>query len=166
MNAWRWPVLLLVLVLTAAAAIVDWPGAEPDAAPRAAVERTPGTDAQSRRDVPLPAEVLALAGQAVPRFAQQGPDLFPKVDFSRKPVPHKPAPPPPPVAPPLPFRYLGKAIEGSSISVFLADGARTHVAKVGSVLGNYRVEEISNSAATLVFLPLNEKQQILFGSSN
>ena len=74
--------LLLVLVLTVAAAIFDWPGSEPDAAPRAAVERNPSADAQSRRDVPLQTEVLPLAGQAGPRFSQQGPDLFPKVDFS------------------------------------------------------------------------------------
>lgn len=167
MNAQRWPVLLILLALTVAAAVLDWPGVEPEESPTALKKVGPR---QLPKDIQTPVDrregVLTAEHETGARFSQPDLDLFAAVDFQPKPIVHRAAPLPVPVAPPLPFRYQGKSIEGSRVSVFLAEGARTHVIRVGSVLGNYRVEEISNSAATLVFLPLNEKQQILFGSAN
>ena len=167
MNARRWPVLLILLALTVAAAVLDWPGVEPEES-RDVLKKVESR--QLPKDIQTEADsrerAVTAATETGARFSHSGFDLFAAVDFQPKPVVHRAAPLPAPVAPPLPFRYQGKSIEGSRVSVFLAEGARTHVIRVGSVLGNYRVEEISNSAATLVFLPLNEKQQILFGSAN
>jgi hypothetical protein len=50
--------------------------------------------------------------------------------------------------------------------VFLAQGARTHLAHKGDVLMDYKVEEITPARMTLVYLPLNEKQYLTFGSEN
>jgi hypothetical protein len=63
----------------------------------------------------------------------------------------------------LPFRYLGKLLEEDAVMVFLAQGARTHLAHKGDVLMDYKVEEITPARMTLVYLPLNEKQYLTFG---
>jgi hypothetical protein len=83
----------------------------------------------------------------------------------------QPPPPPPPkaqapTAPPLPFLYLGKVLEEGAVMVFLAQGARTFLAHKGDVLLDYKVEEITPARMTLVYLPLNEKQYLTFGSEN
>ena len=72
-----------------------------------------------------------------------------------------PAPPPViPVAPPVPFTFVGALEEkGSTFRVFLSKGDQLLVAKVNDVLeGRYRIEQITESAVTLTYLPLNQKQ--------
>ncbi len=94
------------------------------------------------------------------------PELFAQVDWRPKPPP----PPKPvaqrPVAPGLPFRYLGKVIDGDKVTAFLGEGPRTHMLRTGDVLANYRVEEVTASGITLVYLPLNETQELNFGTDN
>jgi len=76
-----------------------------------------------------------------------------------------PPPPPPPQAPPLPFSYLGKVAEGSDTTVFLAMGDRNLVVKPGEVIDNsYRLEEVSDTAIVLTYLPLTVKQTLPIGA--
>jgi hypothetical protein len=73
-----------------------------------------------------------------------------------------PAPPPPaPVAPPLPFRYLGKFVDGERNAVYLARGDEPFLAVPGAALGaEYRVEDVSPGAVTLVYVPLGTRQRL------
>jgi len=79
----------------------------------------------------------------------------------------KPPPPPPPApsAPPNPFKYLGKQQSGSEIMVFLSEGEKTWVVQENAALGSqYRVESIRPPRLTLVYLPLNIRQDIVIGN--
>ena len=69
-------------------------------------------------------------------------------------------------APPLPFTYLGKVMEGESFVVFLSEGGRTHLVRSGDVVATYRVQEITAKDMTLVYTPLEETQKLNFGSAN
>lgn len=76
-----------------------------------------------------------------------------------------PPAPPPPQAPPLPFAYVGRLAEGKSTTVFLAMGDRNLVVRPGDVIdNNYRVEEVTESAVVLTYLPLTVKQTLPIGA--
>jgi len=76
-----------------------------------------------------------------------------------------PAPPPPPQAPPLPFSYLGKLAEGDNTTVFLAMGDRNLVVRTGDVIdNNYRVDEVTDAAVVMTYLPLTQKQILAIGA--
>src|SRR5207344_2347728 len=76
-----------------------------------------------------------------------------------------PAPPPRPEAPPLPFTYLGKLVEEASTTLFLAREDRNYVVRTGDTIeGTYRIEEIRDEAAVLVYLPLKSKQTLAFAA--
>ena len=81
-------------------------------------------------------------------------------------VPPRPqaAKPPRPQAPPVPYRYFGKMMEGDVPQAFLRQGDRVVVVKVGDVLANnYRVENIAPEIVSLTYLPLGTRQTVLFG---
>jgi hypothetical protein len=71
-----------------------------------------------------------------------------------------PAPPPAPAAPPLPFRYLGRMVKGERTVVFLEHGPGVASGAVGETVDNYRIESISASAVTFVYLPLGVPQTL------
>jgi hypothetical protein len=74
---------------------------------------------------------------------------------------------PVPTAPPLPFKFLGKQKIGNEIKVFLAEGDKTLVVAESTKIGSqYVVESISPPKMTLVYLPLNTKQDIAIGVFN
>lgn len=78
----------------------------------------------------------------------------------------KAPPPPPPRAPALPFTYLGKLQDGAAVTVFVAQGERSHVLKSGDKLASYQVESISPTDMVFIYLPLGEKQRLSFGTAN
>lgn len=65
-----------------------------------------------------------------------------------------------PVAPPLPFRYLGKMIEDGKLAVFLARGDESLSVKAGQTIGEYRVEKVTDSEVVFTYLPLKTKQSL------
>jgi hypothetical protein len=75
-------------------------------------------------------------------------------------------PPEAPRAPPLPFVYLGKMLDGTRVTAFVSMGANTHLLHIGDTLREYRVEEISPREITFVYLPLNQKQRLSLGIEN
>lgn len=80
-----------------------------------------------------------------------------------------PPPPPPskPVAPPLPFKYLGKLIEDGEPRVFLDHQGKYLIARLGDVInGTYSVEEIAGGRMTFLYQPLKEKQTLSIGPDN
>lgn len=83
------------------------------------------------------------------------------------PPPPKPLPPPPPTAPPLPFTYLGKKLEGGAWEVYLARRDQTFIVNVQTVIENtYRVDEIKPPTLSLTYLPLNQTQTLTIGGTD
>lgn len=74
--------------------------------------------------------------------------------------------PPPPMAPPVPFAYLGKRLEGEKWQVFLGRADQTFVVSVGSTIDNlYRVDSISPPNLSLTYLPLGQSQSVSIGET-
>lgn len=71
------------------------------------------------------------------------------------------APPPAPTPPPLQFKYIGKAIEGHKIWVFLTQNDENYIARIGEKVDEqYRLDTINDESVTLTYLPLNAKQTL------
>jgi hypothetical protein len=78
-----------------------------------------------------------------------------------RPVAQAPVAPPKPVAPPMPYRVAGQVSHDGMNQVVLARDERVFTVSEGDTLDNvYRVEAIRPDSVTLVYLPLNERQQI------
>jgi len=68
-------------------------------------------------------------------------------------------PPPAPTAPPLPFTYLGKIIDGDRMTVFIARGDEHYLVEAGqTIAGQYRVEQVTAEAVAFTYLPLGTRQ--------
>jgi hypothetical protein len=158
------------LIATVAAAVIP---AEPDEAPvaerRAETARPPRENAGARLNTaeksaaPLPELPLERLEQRGSREAVR--DAFEARSWA--PPPPKPAPPPPPQAPPLPFKYMGKIMDGGQVVVFLIKQDKNYVVRAGDKLDNdYQVEEINPGLMTLTYLPLGQKQTIAIGAAN
>jgi hypothetical protein len=125
--------------------------------------RAPETVAESVPEKPVVQEDLDL--QRLKRVRKEGEiqDLFAGRSPNPPPAPvvavAKPAPPPAPTAPPLPFKYLGRMVDGGKVVVFLERNQDNFAAAAGDTLdGTYRLESIGESAVQFVYLPLGEKQ--------
>jgi hypothetical protein len=82
------------------------------------------------------------------------------------PPPPKPVPPPPPTAPPMPFSFLGRYMEGQKLTILLVRGDRMYTVAEGEVIDNtYRVERLNGEQVELTYLPLNIKQTISTGGT-
>ena len=72
-----------------------------------------------------------------------------------------------PTAPPLPFRYVGRAVEDSRIAVFLERGNENYSVATGERAGrDYRVEQITDASVTFTYLPLGERQTLVVPARN
>ena len=70
-----------------------------------------------------------------------------------------PAPPPAPTAPPLPFTYLGKIMDGGRVAVFLARGDQHYTVEAGQTIEKqYKVEQVTETAVTFTYLPMRTRQ--------
>ena len=107
---------------------------------------------------------LSLADRAgVP--AQAG-DPFAVRDFNPR-----PAPPPvvvvapvvsqPPAAPQLPFRYVGRMVDGDTIVLLLARGEEILTVQPGQDLGaQWRLEQVSEHEIVFTYLPLKARRSL------
>jgi hypothetical protein len=78
-------------------------------------------------------------------------------------IPRRNSPPRAPEAPPIPFAYVGKMIEGATTTVFLTKQGDNYMVRAGDTLdGTYRVEEVGDEALVLMYLPLRAKQILPF----
>lgn len=94
-------------------------------------------------------------------------DLFPALSWTPPPPPPPPpAKPPPPMAPPVPFVYFGKKLEGGQWEAYLGRGEEVFIVREGMALdGTYQVKSINPPTLTLVYLPLQQSQTIPIGGS-
>jgi hypothetical protein len=73
----------------------------------------------------------------------------------------KSTPPPTPTAPPLQFKYTGKAIADNETWVFLSQSGENLIAKIGGKINDkYRLDSINDDSITMTYLPLNAKQTL------
>jgi hypothetical protein len=64
-------------------------------------------------------------------------------------------------APPLPFIYLGKAIEDGKLEVFLSRGDKNYSVHSRQKLDDeYRVDKVTENSVTFTYLPLKTKQTL------
>jgi hypothetical protein len=78
-----------------------------------------------------------------------------------------PAAPAAPIAPPLPFKYLGKIIDGEKLAVFLARGDDNYSVEPGQTIdGQYRLEQVTDNAVTFIYLPMGTRQVLSVPSVN
>jgi hypothetical protein len=106
---------------------------------------------------------LSLAGLDARGLDEMKTDLFASKSWY---VPPPPPPPPKPTAPPLPFTFLGRLIEGDQAAVFVSSGDRNQVLRVGDVVGGaWRVDAIEPTRMKFTYLPLNENQYLALGAA-
>ncbi|HEY5899654.1 MAG TPA: hypothetical protein VIV54_18965 [Burkholderiales bacterium] len=65
-----------------------------------------------------------------------------------------------PEAPPLPFRYIGKMLDGDKLSVFIANGGESFAVAAGDRIGDYRIESVTEAEIRFTYLPLKTKQSL------
>ncbi len=83
---------------------------------------------------------------------------LPAVAIPQLSIPLPPPPPPKPVAPPLPFKYLGKMGEHHAVQ----KEEEMYELVVGQTIAeHYKVENLTDEQATFIYLPLEERQVLL-----
>ena len=127
------------------------------------------------RALPGPASASLEVAALIPRQqlisaaadGHQSRDLFPPLSWTPPPpLPEKSASPPPPMAPPVPFVYLGKKLEGGQWEAYLGVGEQVFIVREGMTLaGTYKVKAVSPPTLTLIYLPLKQSQAIPIGES-
>lgn len=70
-----------------------------------------------------------------------------------------------PETPTLPFIYLGRITEDGVTSLFLAQGERNLVVKLGETVDEYRLERLTDAAAEFIYLPKKTKQSLTIKDS-
>lgn len=119
---------------------------------------------EAPRETANEAEHLQLERLERRKFSAQAGDIFRRQSWAPPPPP--PSKPPPPSPPPLQFKYLGRVIEGDETRVFLALAERNYIVKPGeNIDSQYRMDEVSDHAITLTYLPLNAKQMLAIAGS-
>lgn len=151
-------VALAIIALTLVASVVL--GRE--TAPRPAVvalavpQGTPAAPSEALPDLDLQQLNRVRTGDEIT-------DLFAprKTALPAAAVASQPPPPPAPSAPPLPFTYLGKLIDGDKLEVFVAhEGEHYSLEKGKTISGEYRVESVTAHAVSFIYLPLGIRQKL------
>jgi len=167
----RWVVYAIVLLLALTA--VRWAGGQDRAEPRLAVAYQAERLERPAREAPPAAGQAETSPEVrldrLERRAAAAPAGDPFQARSWEPalaVVRRNLPPPPPQAPPLPFTYLGKMIDGEQTTVFLTRQDRNYVVRLGDTLdGSYRVEKIEEDRVALTYLPLGTEQTLPFAAT-
>ena len=87
-------------------------------------------------------------------------DAFAPRNFSPVVPPQEAGPAAKREAPALPFRYLGKMLDGDKLAVFLANGAESYTVTEGERVGDYRIDKITEAEIRFSYLPLKTKQSL------
>jgi len=163
----------LALTLTAVAHINQMDQADDPSLPEAALSQAAGEHSRAARarteTSPRPVDDAArLLNAPDNRYAKAARDVF----SAKNPQRRTPAPPPQavsepaPTAPPLPFTYVGKMVDGNRLTIYIASPDRNYAVTAGDVIdGTYRVEEAQDSQLVFTYLPLNIRQTISIGDA-
>lgn len=123
--------------------------------------------ARARAEVARDAEKSAtLVVPQVDLFATQSWYVAPVVTAEQQAALDAPAIPTVPTAPPLPFQFIGKLEDSQQLQVFLQNGERLYVVRAGDVIDDtYKIDRISATEMSLVYLPLKFAQTLSVGSA-
>ncbi|MDU9404282.1 hypothetical protein RTH46_17480 [Pseudomonas sp. zfem004] len=71
-----------------------------------------------------------------------------------------------PTAPELPFEFVGRLGDRDDLQVFLQNGEKLYVVRQGDVIEDtYRLDRVSATELSLVYLPLHQSQTLSVGSA-
>jgi len=71
-----------------------------------------------------------------------------------------------PTAPELPFQFIGRMGNDNDLQIFLQSGEKLYVVRQGDVIEDtYRLDRVSASELSLVYLPLHQSQTLSVGSA-
>lgn len=65
-----------------------------------------------------------------------------------------------PTAPELPFRYIGRLLDGEKLAVFLANGDESMSVSAGETIGDYRIDKVTDREVSFTHLPTKTKQSL------
>lgn len=142
--------------------------------PRASIPERPNASiaqAAGKAAVLTALEPLIPRQQLYPQGASKtsSKDLFASGSWTAPPKPVTPSPfmpPPLPSAPPLPFAFIGKKLEGTTWEVYVTRGEQSFVLRQGSVIDNtYRIHAVTPPSMNLIYLPLGQTQTLAIGES-
>lgn len=164
----RWVLYSVAFVLLLLAVRAVDRGSEGSSSAARESPKVPANFSATSDPVGIPA--LDLDGLARPAHTESVANLFGpswaelEAEAARRNAP-PPTPPPPPQAPPLPFAYLGKLVDGGTTLVFLSRGDRNYVVRQGDTIdGTYRVDEIGDQSIALTYVPLDSRQSLALGT--
>ncbi|KAA3652817.1 MAG: hypothetical protein DWQ11_09825 [Proteobacteria bacterium] len=150
-----WGALVATLAATWWASTVDTDEAGP------ATAELRSAPARASRPAAVANVDLAALAVARPAFAPTAPAVFglpPPPPSARQ---NARVAPPRPRAPAVPYTYAGSLIDTDGArTLFLLEGERLVMARVGEVIGRYRIDAVDERAVTLTYLPLKEIQRI------
>ena len=147
-------VLGLVVVVSALASVVagrEQPSYQPA---RKSAART-DTRAPAAADIDL-AKLAARADEGATADAFARRDFAPIVPAAEA----QAQAPAKPTAPPLPFKYLGRMIDGDKLEIFLEQGQEFIAVEPGQRIGEYRVDKVTDEQIVFTYLPLKTKQTL------
>jgi hypothetical protein len=127
----------------------------------------PATDESARATAALTDLDPEKLKRPAPQAAQSLADPFAAPRPAAPPASPQQATPPAPTVPPLPFRYVGRAVEAGRIAVFLEHGNANYSVAQGERAGrDYQVEQITEAAVTFTYLPLGARQTLVVPARN
>ena len=146
-------VLALIAVLGALASVVA--GRE-QPSPQPARKSAPRLDtrAPAAPDIDI-AKLAARADEGAQADAFAPRNFPPIVPAAEAQAPAKPAGPPP-----LPFKYVGRMIDGGKLEIFLEQGQELIALEPGQRVGDYRLDKVTDEQIVFTYLPLKTKQTI------
>ncbi|WP_258911164.1 hypothetical protein [Pseudomonas putida] len=135
---------------------------------------------KSDRRTAAPTGVVGNAEPVGAALAAKGPeqasrDLFPTQRWTKpqalatvteQPVAVAPIVAAAPTAPELPFQFIGRMGNDDDLQIFLQSGEKLYVVRQGDVIEDtYRLDRVSASELSLVYLPLHQSQTLSVGSA-
>jgi hypothetical protein len=153
--------ILIALASGAAALWVAFDAGVRVAPSDAKIPESRAAAAGSRDPSPAGPAAVVSALPARPALREIGADPF--SPRAQQPPPEARTPPRGPVAPPLPFRFVGRVYQDTGTQVFLARAAKVYAIKKGDVLdGEYRVDAIRGTELAFTHLPSGSRQLMQF----
>jgi hypothetical protein len=125
------------------------------------------TDENARAAAGIPDLDPAKLKRPAPQPVTSVTDPFAAPPPAAPPASMQHATPQAPTVPPLPFRYLGRAMEEGRTAVFLEHGNANYSVAQGERAGrDYQVEQITDAAVTFTYLPLGARQTLVVPARN
>jgi hypothetical protein len=142
---------LAVVALVLFASIVTGREASQSAESTASESQPPVRDSLSGSGADIDLEKLKRPANDEPII-----DVFARHPTQASPATERAGPAAPP---PLPFQYLGKLIDGDKTAFFVIRGDDHYSIEPGQTIDkDYRIERITDTAVTFIYLPLGIRQ--------